>query len=85
MWFAALRGAPPPWFEGFLARVLEGSPDVLALLGTNPFPERPPRYLRALMYDYRIADRATHRRTGAWWVRTPRGIYFPPCALPGED
>jgi predicted DCC family thiol-disulfide oxidoreductase YuxK len=85
MWFAALNYAPPPWFEAFLARVLEGSPDVLALLGTNPFPEKPPRYLRALLYDYRIADRATHRRTGAWWVRTLRGLYFPPCALRAEE
>jgi len=84
MWFAALHYTPPPWFESFLARVLEGSPDVLALLGTNPFPEKPPRYLRALLYEYRIADWTTHRRTGAWWVRTPRGLYFPACAL-GRD
>ena len=81
MWFAALQSMPPPWFEGFLARVLEGSPDVLSLLGANPFPDKPPRYLRALLYDYRVADWSTHRRTGAWWVRTPRGLYFPPCTL----
>ena len=38
MWFAAL-GSPPGWFVAFLARLLEGSPEVLGLLAGNPFPE----------------------------------------------
>jgi predicted DCC family thiol-disulfide oxidoreductase YuxK len=79
MWFAAL-GYPPAWFVAFLARLLEGSPEVLALLETNPFPERPPRYLRALLYDYAMTDLGTHRRTGAWWSRTLIGVYFPACS-----
>ena len=41
MWFAAL-GYPPPWFMRLLARLLEGVPEVLALLDGNPFPEHPP-------------------------------------------
>ena len=80
MWFAAL-GYPPVWFARFLERLLEGSPEVLALLATNPFPDRPPRYVRALLYDYKMADLRAHRRTGAWWRRTPVGVYFPACAL----
>ena len=83
MWFAAL-GSPPHWFPRFLARLLEGSPDVLALLETNPFPDAPPRFVRAMLYDYKAADLRTHRRTGAWWVRTPAGLYFPPCTLDGD-
>jgi hypothetical protein len=80
MWFAAL-GDPPGWFVRFLERLLEGSPDVLGLLATNPFPAHPPAYVRALLYDYKMADLATHRRTGAWWVRTRVGTYFSACAL----
>jgi hypothetical protein len=76
MWFAAL-GSPPAWFVAFLARLLEGSPDVLQLLGPNPFPDGPPRYIRALLYDYRMTDLETRRRTGAWWRRTLIGPYFP--------
>ena len=48
---------------------------------TNPFPAHPPAYVRALLYDYKMADLATHRRTGAWWVRTRVGTYFSACAL----
>jgi len=55
--------------QGLFQRLREGSPPVVGLLGSNPFPDRPPRYVRALLYDYRFADLATHRRTGEWWQR----------------
>jgi lipase maturation factor 1 len=80
MWFAAL-GDPPGWFPQFLKRLLEGSPEVLALLERNPFPARPPRFVRALLYDYKMTDLRTRRQTGSWWVRTKRGMYFPPSTL----
>ena len=80
MWFAALGGAAD-WFATFLARLLEGSPDVLGLLADNPFPDHPPRYVRALLYDYRMTDRATRKRTGAWWDRRLIGTYFPTSSL----
>jgi hypothetical protein len=82
MWFAAL-GPPPAWFESFLLRLLQGSPEVLRLLGSNPFPDRPPLMVRALLYDYAFTDRETRKRTGAWWQRQLLGLYFPPCSLPG--
>jgi hypothetical protein len=80
MWFAAL-GRPPAWFRVLLQRLLEGSPDVLRLLGPNPFPDHPPRYVRALLYDYRMTDIETKRRTGAWWRRKLIGTYFPTSTL----
>ena len=67
MWFAALGSRRRRWFASLLARLLEGSPDVLALFAGNPFPARPPTFVRALLYEYRMADRATRRRTDAWW------------------
>ncbi|HYO52772.1 lipase maturation factor family protein, partial [Archangium sp.] len=75
MWFAAL-GSPPIWLLAFLLRLLEGSPDVLKLLAINPFPEHPPRYIRAVLYEYRMTDVETHRRTGAWWTREQVGLYL---------
>ena len=57
LWFAAYSGAgQQPWIERLLRRLLEGSPDVLALFAERPFGERPPKYVRALLYDYRFAD-----------------------------
>jgi hypothetical protein len=84
LWFAALV-APPAWFEAFVARLLEGSPEVLKLLASNPFPDRPPRFVRALLYDYKVTDRDTRKRTGAWWRRELLGLYLPPCYLPGHE
>jgi hypothetical protein len=83
MWFAAL-GSPPGWFVSLLVRLMEGSPEVLALFAENPFPENPPRYVRAVLYDYRMTDVATRRSTGAWWTRERIGLYVPPLALAAE-
>ena len=55
LWFAAFEGeAQNRWIEGLLYQLLRGSPDVLALLGSNPFPEHPPKFVRAQLYDYRF-------------------------------
>jgi predicted DCC family thiol-disulfide oxidoreductase YuxK len=82
MWFAALgdyRGNP--WFVNFMERLLEGAPEVLGLLSSNPFPNAPPRYVRAVVYDYKFSDFRTRRATGQWWTRRPRGLYFPEVSL----
>ncbi|WP_241758953.1 lipase maturation factor family protein [Pyxidicoccus parkwayensis] len=80
MWFAAL-GTPTSWFIAFLGRLLEGSPEVVGLLEHNPFPDRPPRMVRAVLYDYKMADMEEHRRTGVWWKRERLGLYVPPLSL----
>jgi len=86
MWFAALSYFPStPWFRPFLIRLLRNSPDVLALLQTSPFAEKPPRFVRAALYSYRFADRATRRATGAWWQRERRGLYSPELSLRGQS
>ena len=78
MWFAALGSYhTAPWFLPFCRRLLEGSPPVLALLASNPFPNAPPRYLRATLYDYQFTDRAERNATGDWWKRKPIGPYIP--------
>ncbi|WP_425156983.1 lipase maturation factor family protein, partial [Candidatus Binatus sp.] len=78
MWFAALGSAQEnPWFMLFMQRLLENSPEVTALLGFNPFPHKAPLYVRALLYDYRYSSPQEKEATGAWWVRTPEGIYYP--------
>jgi len=80
MWFAALGSVNrEQWFVNFLARLLEGSPDVLALLERNPFPSEPPRYVRATLYQYHFTRWEDH--TAAWWKREPAGPYCPPLSL----
>lgn len=79
MWFAALSDyRNNPWFVALVQRLLEGSPDVLALIEKNPFPDRPPRFIRAVTYDYRFSTWEERRATGTWWHREPHGEYLPP-------
>jgi lipase maturation factor 1 len=78
MWFAALGNyQQSPWLTNMLVRLLEGSQPVLELLESNPFPDRPPRYVRALVYEYQFTDLAERRQTGAWWRRDLLGLYCP--------
>jgi len=82
MWFAALGSYQRnPWLMNFCGRLLQGSPEVLALLQHNPFPHAPPHYVRALRYTYHFTDPATRRSTGAWWRREQAGVYLPPLTL----
>ncbi|HZD58107.1 MAG TPA: lipase maturation factor family protein [Anaerolineales bacterium] len=82
MWFAALSSFQRnQWFLRFGVRLLEGSPQVTDLLARNPFPDRPPKYLRAVLYDYRFTTASERAKTGAWWHREELGIYMPPISL----
>ena len=57
MWFAALSNYERNlWLIKFMVRLLEGSPFVLDLLANNPFPETPPKYIQAVVYDYWFTD-----------------------------
>ena len=85
MWFAALGDyRDNRWFLNFMVRLLQGSPPVLRLIGTNPFPDHPPRFVRALLYDYRFTGAEHRAMTGEVWERTYLGIYMPPIRLTGE-
>jgi hypothetical protein len=82
MWFAAMSSyLRNPWFMHFVQKLLEGDEDTLSLLRTNPFPNHPPRYIRARLYEYHFTDPAPRKRTGDWWTRRLVGAYLPPVAL----
>jgi predicted DCC family thiol-disulfide oxidoreductase YuxK len=82
MWFAALGDyRSDPWVLHFLGRLLEGQPEVLGLLGHNPFPGAPPHYVRALLYDYRFTTPAERKATGLWWRRELQRSYVPAVSL----
>jgi predicted DCC family thiol-disulfide oxidoreductase YuxK len=86
MWFAALSDYQHNlWVVNFCARLLQGSPQVLALMGKNPFPKAPPKYIRALVYDYRFTNMAERRKSGDWWQRKPTRIYLPKVSLPSNS
>jgi lipase maturation factor 1 len=81
MWFAALDDPRRVrWFPHFLERVLRNEPAVMALLEKNPFPEKPPVFVRARFYDYTFAS-SEEKARGVWWDRRLLGAYFPASRL----
>jgi hypothetical protein len=82
MWFAAMSGPSDyPWFAELLLKLLHGDPAVLSLLRSNPFPDRPPQWIRAQLYLYRFTSPEERRKTGRLWAREFVGPYFPAVRL----
>lgn len=81
IWFVPTRQPEVSlWFDSFMRRLWQGEKTVLDLLAHNPFAEKPPRYLRALVYRYHFTDWQERERTGNWWKRELMGEfpYVPP-------
>ena len=82
MWFAALGNYKQnAWFLNFCSRLMEGSPAVLKLLHGNPFPAAPPKYIRAVLYEYSFTDAKEKAATRRWWHRVRLGLYCPVMSL----
>jgi hypothetical protein len=82
MWFAALETPQEnPWFIALVLRLLQGSRDVNGLLAHNPFPDKPPRYVRAMFYRYRFTTMDERHQTGEWWKREELREYLPTLSL----
>lgn len=82
MWFAGISpGYAQPWLRPFMQRLLRNDRATLRLLRHNPFPDAPPRYVRAQLYQYRFTTAAELRRDHAWWHRALIGGYVFPMTL----
>ncbi len=78
LWFASLTS----WQQASIVprtelRLLEGSPEALSLFASNPFPDRPPSYIRAVLYQYWFSTPQQKRTAGLWWTRKLLGTYAP--------
>jgi hypothetical protein len=82
MWFAAMsHPSDYEWFVPFLVKLLQGDPDTLGLLRSNPFPDRTPHFIRAQHYRYRLTTPSERRSTARWWSRELIGPYYPAISL----
>jgi hypothetical protein len=64
-----------------LERLLGGDAATLKLLRHNPFPDSPPRFVRAQVFRYRYSTPHELWHDRVWWHRTAEGQYFPPVTL----
>ena len=79
MWFGVFGGADQNrWFIPLLKRLLAGEPTVLGLMDKNPFPDHPPRYIRATSIQLPLRP---GERQGRWWNRSNAEAYFPAVTL----
>jgi hypothetical protein len=82
LWFASLG----EWRDNPLVlrtewRLLSNAPDVLALFAANPFPNAPPKQVRAVLWQYWFTSMAEKKDHGLWWRRELLGLYAPAIQL----
>jgi predicted DCC family thiol-disulfide oxidoreductase YuxK len=81
LWFAAMGPmSQSPWAGNLAIRLLEGEPSVLRLLNPPPFAH-PPKYLRALLYQYEFTSLEQRATTGHVWTRQRAGVFIPQFSL----
>jgi hypothetical protein len=78
LWFASLgEWREYPIVPNTEVRLLQNDKDVLALFAGNPFPQEPPKRIRAVLWQYWFTTIAEKRATGLWWRRKFLGLYAP--------
>jgi hypothetical protein len=83
MWFAAMSTPDEyPWTTTLISKLLHNDPGALGLFAGNPFPHKPPRYIRAILYRYRFAPAGDPRHR--WWTRERIGDTWLP-AMSADD
>jgi len=77
LWFAALGSYQRnPWFVSLIHRILTNQKEVMDLLGENPFPNQPPKYVRALLYKYHYTKMLNSKIPTDWWSRDSKDDYL---------
>jgi hypothetical protein len=77
MWFASMSSPDEyPWTVHLIWKLLHNDHLAVNLFDSNPFPYKPPRYIRAVLYRYRFASPGNPQHL--WWVRDRISIWLPP-------
>ncbi len=84
MWFAALENYQQNrWLIKLQEKILLGNQTVLEHFQHNPFPDNPPLFIRAVVYDYKFTNFEERKESGNWWKRSFEGSYNPALRLKG--
>jgi hypothetical protein len=84
LWFAAMGSYRQyPWTLNLVWKLLHNDPTMLGLFAGNPFPDHPPKYIRAVLYKYHFAkpDNPEH----VYWTRERLGLWLPPLSVDNAD
>jgi hypothetical protein len=82
MWFAAMSGPDEyPWTLNLVSKLLRNDPGAVHLFAANPFADKPPRYIRAILYRYAFAKPGNTQ--GLYWIRERIDTWLP--AMAADD
>jgi hypothetical protein len=84
LWFAAMADYRQyPWTLNLIWKMLHNDPAIMGLFAGNPFPDHPPRYIRAVLYIYHFAkpDNPEH----VYWTRDNLGPWLPALSVDSPD
>jgi hypothetical protein len=81
LWFAAMSTPEEyPWTLNLVWKLLHNDPGAVSLFAANPFPGKPPRNIRAVLYRYSFAPRGN--AGSRWWNRERLGdLWLPPMSV----
>jgi hypothetical protein len=75
MWFAATSSASEyPWTYHLVWQLLHNDAGATGLFAENPFSAKPPKFIRATLYRYRLAK---PNAQGNYWTRERLGEWLP--------
>lgn len=76
MWFAAMSSPDEySWTENLVWKLLHNDRNAVGLFAGNPFPDKPPKYIRAVLYRYRFAKPGNPQKL--WWTRERLNLWLP--------
>lgn len=76
MWFAAMSSPDEyTWTFNLVWKLLHNDSSTTGLFASNPFPGKPPRYVRAVLYRYSFAKPGN--ASDLWWNRQRLNIWLP--------
>jgi len=83
MWFASMASPDEyPWTLNLEWKLLHNDPGAISLFARNPFPGKPPRYIRAVLYRYAFAKPGNTK--GLWWMREKISDWIPAMSVNDE-
>ena len=84
VWFAAMqRPEHNPWLIHLIWKLLDNDKSALSLLANNPFPDKPPKYIRVEYYHYSFAP--IGNKEGLVWNRRYIGQWLPPLSKENQS
>lgn len=80
MWFASMDTPDDyPWTFNLVSKLLHNDANALGLFANSPFPNKPPKYVRAVLYHYQFAPPGNAQHL--WWKRERLSVWIPAMAV----